>query len=207
MNKKVLVVDLDGTLYATNTFHQFILYLLKSSVRNLDLVLCFQIVFFSFLRGIKILSHSRFKFFILKKTAKNSNGNYLKFVESIDKYKRDITSLYSQKFDLKILATAAPACYSNLIAKKINFDACIATETPISDFSLKFENAKVNKKKNVVDFLKKKGVSPIDLFITDHIDDLPLIKISKRNIIINPDFEFEKALQSLNIQYEVVKYS
>jgi len=29
MDKKVLVVDLDGTLYNTNTFHEFLFFLVK----------------------------------------------------------------------------------------------------------------------------------------------------------------------------------
>ena len=206
MRKKVLVVDLDGTLYATNTFHQFMSYLLKSSVKNLDPIFCFQIVFFSFLRAIKIISHSRLKFYILKKVTTRFYIDYLEFVDSIDKYKRVITLQYNKDFDVKILATAAPYCYSNVIANKLNFDACIATDFSIPKFSIEFENARENKKKNVVDFLKKEGLVTVDLFITDHIDDLPLIKISKMNVIINPNFEFEKALQSLNIQYEVAKY-
>ncbi len=199
------MIDLDGTLYATNTFHQFVKYLLTRSAKSLDLLLTFRILLFMTFRMLKIISHSRLKYNVLGSIKNKSYLDNVEFVESIGGYKRDISKLYNEEYNLKILATAAPACYSKIIAKDHKFDACIATENPYSRHLLRFENSKENKKKNVVSYLKTKGLGTIDLFITDHIDDLSLIKISKKNIIINPDKHFEKTLQSLDIQYEVVR--
>lgn len=206
MDTKILVIDLDGTLFATNTFHQYIKYTLKSSFKNLDLRLFFRISIFAFLRAIKIISHSRLKFYTLKAVAKSTYIDNIKFVDKIDRHKRDMSFLNEKEYDLKILATAAPACYADIIARKYGFNACIATETPNSKFDKNFESYKENKKDRVLAYLKTIGLRDIDLFITDHMDDLPLIKTSKKNIIVNPDSQFEKVLQSSGAKYEVVKF-
>ncbi|WP_242157890.1 haloacid dehalogenase-like hydrolase [Aestuariivivens sediminis] len=204
MNKEVLVVDLDGTLYATNTFHRYIKYLFLRSVESMDLILSFQILICVFFRILRIISHSKFKYYVLLFSTNKSYINSTEFIQSINVYARDLSGLYDKTYDLRILATAAPASYSKEIAFKYKFDVCIATEMSDTEYSPAFENAKENKRENVVNFLNSRGLKTIDLLITDHSDDLALIKISKNNIIINPDEKFKKELQSLDIQYKVV---
>ena len=65
--------------------------------------------------------------------------NYTKFVTNIAKFKKDL-KVDKSEFDLTILATAAPSCYANIIAKNENFDLCIATNFTDSNFNDEFEN-------------------------------------------------------------------
>ena len=53
--------------------------------------------------------------------------------------------------------------------------------------------------------LKRNNCTEIDTFITDHIDDLPLMKISNKNIIINSNKELESQLLSNSIEFETLR--
>ena len=206
MKIRVLVVDLDGTLYATNTFRQFIKYVWIRSMMNVDIILSFQILFLILARLIRIIGHAKLKFYFLSFIANKSYIDKTDFVNSLFVYKRNILASHMQKYNLKVLATAAPETYSRIIAKEQGLDVCIATKNPNSRYHKEYENSKENKKENVLSYLKTKGLHSVDLLITDHVDDLPLIKISKRNIIVNPNMRFEKMLQSLEIDYKVANY-
>lgn len=129
--------------------------------------------------------------------------NYTKFVSHIAKFKKDLKVDKSQ-FDLTILATAAPSCYANIVAKNENFDLCIATNFTDSNFNTEFENSKEIKKNNVMTVLMKNEIDKIDTFITDHIDDLPLMKLSLKNRIVSPDKDMVVQLKQHHISYEII---
>lgn len=205
MNKKVLVVDLDGTLYTINTFHYFIKYLLLFCIKNLNLVLLVKVGITLFFRMLKLCSHARMKYDILNLISSRTDIDYQKFVNSISSKKRDITKVNDATFDMKILATAAPSCYANIIAENEQFQFCLGTNFSASSFNKEFENIKDMKKNNVMAYLMSKGITEIDTLITDHIDDLPLMKLANRNIIIEPNELFLKQLNQNLITFEIIK--
>lgn len=201
MKKSVLVVDLDKTLFSINTFHYYIKFLISYGLKKMKFYLVFKILIFLLLRNFKLITHAKMKYEILKNSC-NKQLNIQHFVKSIDLYKNNLQIL-KQHFDLKILATAAPNNYSEIIAKQEMFDVCIATKLP-EVFYESFENNKENKKRNVLAYLKKENINHIDVFVTDHIDDLPLIKISKKNIIVKPNENLISILNKNLINYEIV---
>lgn len=204
MKKKVLVVDLDGTLFTINTFHYFLKYLITYSVKSFKIVMILKIGIVIIFRILKITTHAKMKYNILKMLSSRSDIDYQKFVSSILLKKRNIEVLNDKSFDIKILATAAPLCYAELIAKNEKLDVCLGTNFPVSEFDSEFENIKESKKKNLINYLQHMGVTKIDTFITDHMDDMPIIKIAKRNIIVSPKNEFKEILLQNNISYETI---
>ena len=78
-------------------------------------------------------------------------------------YKVDIKELSNPSFDIKILATAAPSCYAELIAKHLRFDVCLATDFSENGFSPDFENLQEQKKKNLLKVLS--STSQITIFL------------------------------------------
>ena len=204
MKKKVLVVDLDGTLFKINTFHYFMMYLIKYCIKSFNIILLLKILVTIFSRGSKLVSHSKMKYNILKSIKNKESIDYNKFVNSISNMKRDISLIRDSSFDLKILATAAPACYANLISEYESFNYCLATEFPVSNFTEDFDNIKETKKNNTINHLLNNKINEIDTLVTDHIDDLPLMKLAKKNVIINPNRKMEKLLNEHNIKYEVL---
>ena len=149
MKKKVLVVDLDGTLFKINTFHYFIRYLILYSIKNFNLVLLVKIGGALIFRTLKISSHAKMKYDILKSIATKKNIDYQNFVSSISLKKRDISILNDSSFDIKILATAAPTCYATIIAKNEALDECLGTNFPDSIFDNDYDNIKEVKKKAI----------------------------------------------------------
>ncbi|ULC60524.1 haloacid dehalogenase-like hydrolase [Flaviramulus sp. BrNp1-15] len=203
MKKKVLVVDLDGTLYTINTFHYFIKFLIIDCFSNLKIGLLFKLCIA--LASRIFTSHSKMKHNVLKLLNNRSDINYECFVKSISSKKRHISHLEENKFHTKVLATAAPSCYAKVIAQNEGFDVCIGTSFPSIKFNSSFENKSEVKKSNVLNYLKKQKTDQIDLFITDHIDDLPLMKLAKKNIIVQPNNGFLLALKQNSISFEVIK--
>lgn len=202
MKKRVLLVDLDGTLYKINTFHYFIKYILHYCIKSFNIIILFKLCLVLVFRPFT--THAKTKYFILKLIKHRNDIDYQEFVKSISNYKRDIPQTYDNNFDIKILATAAPSCYANIISQKENFNFCLSTDFPNSNFNQEFENCKDIKKENVMNYLKSENINEIDTLVTDHIDDLPLIKMAKKNIIVNPNQKLIIALKQNSISFEVI---
>ena len=200
MKKTILVVDLDGTLYSINTFHYFLLFLVKYSVKHADMVLLFKIMLLAFKRLLKIISHAKLKYEVLKSIKNKSDLNYQKFVSSIRNKRRTIPAM-NENFDAKYLVTAAPTCYASIIAQEEGFDQCLGTNFPDGEFDLVFENSKGNKKVN----LQNLGVEKIDVLVTDHLDDLPLMTIASQSIIVDPSKKMEEELHFHQIDFVELK--
>ena len=115
-----------------------------------------------------------------------------------------IQYLFISKFDIKILATAAPNCYAEIIAEEENFDLCMATNFTNSTFNPEFENSKVIKKNSIVRYIKRFDIDKVDLLVTDHIDDLPIMKISKNIKIVKPSKKLIEDLKRHHITYDVI---
>jgi len=200
LERKVLVVDLDETLYSINTFHYFIKFILFQALKQFNIALFGFISYVCFLRVFKKLSHPKLKFLILKRI-ENENINYFKFVQQIQNKRRDLP-IDVNNYQLKILATGAPYNYARLIAENEGFDVCIGTRYPtkLEHPVENYENIKEVKRANVLCYLKKVDLQNcIDTFITDHLDDLPLIEIATKNIIINADKKMKAKLNSEGI--------
>lgn len=201
MKNKILVSDLDGTLFSINTFHHFTKYLLRSSFSKYKGVLCFQLSVFTILRLFRLISHKKFKYLILKSIDSKKIDNEI-FVNKIMQFKRNLEIINHSNYDIHILATAAPECYSQIIAKRCDFDYCIATDYSGQNFDDFIENSKAVKLRNLLKFLKKKELSDVDIFLTDHIDDKPIMEISKKNVIVNPNLNLKNNLSLSGIKYE-----
>ena len=168
------------------------------------MVLLVKLIGFIMFRLLRMSSHAKMKFDILKALSNKSQVDYSRFVNGISKFKRDL-QIEKSKFDLTILATAAPNCYAEIIAKNANFDVCLATNYPNSNFNAEFENSKEIKKINLINYLAKKDIKTIDTFVTDHMDDLPIMKLSTRNMVVNPNRRLENELKRNHIDFEVIQ--
>lgn len=204
VNKKVLVIDLDGTLYRINTFHFFIKYLLNFSLKKLHVKLLYTLLKAIFLRLLKIVNHSKMKFLILKAIKGYDEIDMEGFVSSLKEYRNQLQILEDDTFGVKILATAAPDCYAKIIALNEGFDVCLATNTPVANYQHDFENVRNVKKQGVVHYLNSIEVNHLDTMVTDHYDDLPLMKISKQVVLVNPSKETKDILKKNQIFFNIV---
>jgi len=198
---KVLVVDLDGTLYRCNTFHQFLKYLFYKYLKQFRLLKIIPLKLLVTLRLCRLVSHKYLKYKVLM-LLKDDTLEVQPFLDYIAKYKVKIPELSDTTFTYKILATAAPECYAQAIAKAHNFDACLATKTPTSDYTVFFENIKENKRHSLQNHLKTQGLQSIDTLITDHIDDSYIAVLAQKTVVYNPNNRFGQWLKENFINFE-----
>ena len=203
--KKVLVIDLDGTLFSINTFHFWIKFLILNAFKRFNISLFFKIIFSCSLRLFRLISHSKMKYLILNATKNQSSIDNHKFIKSIQQYTNDLSKfIEDDSYEIKILATAAPMSYASIISNIYNFNSCIATGNPIDKLSWK-ENLKEVKKDNVLLYLNKFNINKIDTLITDHFDDLPLMQHSLNTILIAPTSSTTAFLKKEAIPYTIIK--
>lgn len=201
--KKSLIIDLDGTLLNTNTFKDYIKYIFNDTLKKRKFLISVQIVVYVILRKLRIISHECMKKHILKSTSPFMSYEKLKkFTQTLYRKENlkvvELLLKYKAQNYLCILSTAAPESYATIIANHYGFDNCIATPNYIIKNSWK-ENVKENKKENTIKFLKRNNAS-LNIFITDHHDDLPLLKIPKEiNIMVNPNIQTQQILKENHI--------
>lgn len=211
MRQKAIVIDLDCTLLTINTFKSYILYVNKLSYRKGRIDISFFLTMWVLLRKCRIISHEYMKYQILKCTEHFMKEKSLKdftnlIIKHLNKKLVEKISIYRKQNFILCLSTAAPSNYASLVAKEFSFDIFCATPMPsqISKF-LWQENVKGTKCKNTLNLLKKKNLD-IDILVTDHYDDIPLLEIQKsENLIVNPTQRTLEKLEEKNIKFKILE--
>jgi len=200
MVKKVVVVDLDGTLLSTNTFHKWMIFLLKKTLKY-NFIDGLKIIFFSFKRIFKRITHKQLKFEILKISEQSYYSDSIHtFVEELAIYiNRKVLDHMETEDVISILATAAPEIYAETIAEKYHFTYCIAT--PKISQSEWYENIKEEKKKSLKKLLNKIGEREIDIVLSDHYDDIPIMNMANTVYLVNGSFETKQKLKETQINF------
>ena len=189
--QQAIIIDLDGTLLRTNTFSDYILYSCCQSLRSFRLDLVFLLLLFSLLRKLRIISHARMKYLILRHTTTFMQQHDLlhSFVtRELSHENPTVISLlhhYATQSYLTILATAAPSLYAELIASHYHFDHCLATPPATIPYASWRENKQQEKLLSVQKTLTSANAE-ISVVITEHSDDQPLLDANRegRNIVI-----------------------
>lgn len=183
--KPAIIIDLDGTLLRTNTFSDYILYSCCQSLRSFRLDLVFLLLLFSFLRKLRIITHARMKYLILRHTTTfmQQHDRLQSFVTKELSHENPIVVSrlhhYASQSYLTVLATAAPSLYADLIATHYHFDHCLATPPATIPYSQWHENKQQEKLHNVQKTLTSANAE-ISVVITDHSDDQPLLDANRK---------------------------
>ncbi len=208
--KKAVVVDFDLTLVKVNSFELFYKELAKYTLKKRRLGLLAFLVYQIIQRKSRLISHARLK------------RNTLLYLDNIDieAFITSFTNLlmkflavdvvgtidyYRNKGYGIFLSTAAPQLYidSFLDKSKLVFDGVICSTKPEKGKEWK-ENLNENKKVMTIATLKKNDYC-LSVLITDHRDDLPLLKIPKeRNIVVRPTDKTIKKLKDEEIDYVLI---
>ena len=202
MDKKVIVIDLDGTFMLTNTFHQWIKFLFKEELKKFHFITLSKILKIMLLRFLKYIDHSQMKYKILKISENNMEHKQIHlFVHSLDKYlNNNILDMLSNKTDTFILATAAPMQYANYIKRIYYFDYVIATG--YTSDNAWTENIRKNKQMNLKNLLNTEGLNhKIDILFTDHHDDLALMYDAHITYLVNPSKETKIHIRNAGIKF------
>lgn len=204
--KKAVVVDLDGTLLQTNTFKEYIYYTSLWALQCLRIDICVSCILFVLMRKLRLISHSVMKKLILRKTEFFMNPPRIEYFAKIisSKINENVLSvlkLYRKNGYYVCLSTAAPALYAKVIKQRYGLNGLCATPAYSSDEEWK-ENIRKTKCGNTLKYLKENDAT-LAIFLTDHYDDLELLKIPKeRNILVNPSRKTLKILNENKVTFE-----
>lgn len=209
--QKAVVVDLDGTLLAINTFKSYIGFVGKSACRQGRADIAVILAFWVGLRKCRWITHEKMKYHILKCSERFMNKNKLdSFVDYImsflNKKVYENTLAYRRQDYWLCLSTAAPVSYASLIAQQLSLDSVCATPMP-SQTGLKTwkENVKEVKCKNTLQHLSLHDLH-LNILMTDHYDDIPLLRITKeKNILVNPSSKTLDIANQHHITYTIIK--
>lgn len=209
MKAKGVVIDLDGTLLLGNSFERYYFFLLRRAFQEGRLLCLLRLLALLLGRKLRFYSHSCFKQRVLMQKGLDEQQLQI-FVDTLVKeVNPEVLELYKDyrsRDYYTCLATAAPLVYARIIGDKFGFDAVCATASVNGNYAdgSWVENIRENKLAYVDSFLARKGVS-IDVVITDHHDDLPLIKRAKESsIMVAPSAETIRFLVQHEVPYNII---
>lgn len=194
--RKIVIVDLDGTLIQGNSFHEFIKINFKYARFSIKL----KLIYLSLLRIFRIIKHSQLKFKILKiislderikKDFKNKINEMKneKVWDLLDKFYKTGAEIW--------LATAAPDIYIPIIWN----GKFIATKSYNNEKMIECKG--INKVKEIKNKLNKKDV--VIAIFTDHYDDIPLIRLcSGTSFLVKPSKKSIRKIRENNLPVELL---
>lgn len=201
-----VVIDLDGTLLDCNTFRMYIVAMTKHMAARCRIYDLIVVTLFVALRGVRVISHAKMKRQVLKTTDKYATEEWLReFSMRLFAYRNnrvmDVIRYYKEKAYGVIIATAAPANYATWIADRVHVGVCLATSMDVDGDWEEFSGER--KLEGVMKYLDKSG-GELATVVTDHYDDLPLLKHNLgRNIIISPSKKTLRKLEWANVKHEI----
>lgn len=190
MKKKVFIFDLDNTIISCDSFKLFLLkWFFKNPKVFMFNFLYLALVYFLFI--LNLIKRDKLKEIFLKIALKNSkkrqiinfSTNFAKFI--VSNYLRiGSKKILKKKNCTKILISASPNFYVNIIGKILNFDQIYSTKINLDKNIGKiigkncygYQKLFIIKKLN----LKNKNL----YFFTDSKSDLPLIKYCEKSFVL-----------------------
>jgi phosphoserine phosphatase len=186
----VLILDLDGTLLGTNSFPHWVQHLARARFDHLGTVRRAAIslaVFTAFIRRrLRLLDHAMFKYRlqqIWQDAVEGDDGAAeQQMIAELRRFVRPefaplLADVAADRIDA-VLATAAAGDYALGLGRALGFTHILAT--PVGRAAPRNDNAGRQKRDAVLQLLLDHGWHnrPLILY-TDHVDDLPLIRISQ----------------------------
>lgn len=203
---KIAVFDLDGTLYAGATFRKYILWgfrmLWNKGKRNEALLLMRRFL----MSKLGIVSHIRMKYDNCRLLDKEiSDKEIEEFVDSLmsgvaQPVKRMKDDLSNRGYHT-VLSTASPSRYCMPLARRLGFDSCHATGMTDS-FEEFVENRGLRKVKRLHELENKYGGS-VNVVVTDHHDDLPLLQYNRSgsNYLVSPSSKTQMIVKMAGLPF------
>lgn len=180
----MIAVDLDGTLVTRNTFRIFAGFLRRRILKRRRIADLARYGFWGAVRRFNMVSHRRLKWELMK-IADNTltPEDYDNLADEIMQYLNPrVTDYVTGK--PWVLATAASAEYVMPLARRLDCLYVIATERPVSRRFKDYTETRGAEKLRRVQAVT--GIAGIDVALSDHPDDLPLLSAARTPVLVNP---------------------
>jgi len=189
--RRVIFVDLDGTLLKRNSLLIFMMYVPKLFAKRMRIGALFMFLWYVGLRCSRLISHKDMKWH-LTRLAKSClrQDDWRNLASLMSRHVNpDVKCLLdSPQYAgcAKYIATAAIGEYVMPLGRMLGFDGVLATR--FSPDKAEYEEMRGERKlKSIQTFMSSDGLL-LECFLTDHRDDLPTAKVYPANtILVNPD--------------------
>lgn len=205
LDKKIILIDLDGTFVSINTFHKWMKFLFIEALKKLQLTAVMKIFNIILLRYTKRITHKKMKYMILEISEQIITQKQITdFVHTLAPYvNQELFNITQDNSKTTILATAAPLFYAKSIKELYQFDFVLATDD-ITHIPWQ-ENIREEKAKNIKKlFDSNKWDFKNTILYTDHYDDMPLMKIVSLTYLLNASEKTKTLTHNANINFEVI---
>lgn len=208
--KKAVVVDFDLTLVSVNSFELFYKHLAIYSLGSFRLFLFAFLAYHIALRKLRLITHAGLKVRTLLFLGNKKLDDFMpRFVALLQtRVSMDVVKQYEayrQKGYSVCLCTAAPLLYIEpfLASSGLKFDDVVCSPQPVIG-NVWEENLNERKKVTTMELMERRG-EELAVFMTDHMDDLPLLLVTKeKNILVRPTAHSLDAIKSAGVQYELM---
>lgn len=184
MTRKAIAVDLDGTLCLRNTFNIFLRQLVYA--HRFRLLRLAELCAWMGARRLRLISQARMKRHILGRFCPPSPTLVDSVVDTVWRHANpEVTALVDRcrrEGYATILATAAPEAYVSAIARRFGLEYCIATPQP--DSWKAWGEARGCAKRDAVVRLAEEKSLVLDIAVSDHADDMPLLEAAATAILV-----------------------
>jgi phosphoserine phosphatase len=203
----LVVVDLDGTLIPGNSFHAWLFYLGRWAVLSAHPMIALRLARLCLRRGTGSVTHSDLKHGVLLLSSAVPAARVEEFSRRLARTVRpSVKALVRDAAHdgrAVVLATAAPAIYLGAVSAEIEATTTVGTPSPgVGPWRETKGEAKLAR------VLAEFGPqAAIDLVITDHHDDLPLVRHSARALIVNPSPESWRAFAGAGVPVKRLEVS
>jgi phosphoserine phosphatase len=182
----IVVIDLDKTLLTVDSYPKWAFFLLRRAIATIDPRTFILVFSYTTLRALRVYDHLTYK----KKLMMLNNRDDLnqEFAKSLAPFFRKtvldyIKNIKNDHTNAKfILSTAAPINYIEHLPAILPFKVEHLFASKIENKVL-VENSGQAK---VDSFQKVYPNSKCDIFMTDHSDDLPMMKFSDKVVLVGP---------------------
>ncbi len=213
VDKKIALIDLDGTLTKEQTQGLFIKHLRNNNlISRMDLTMIY--IWFTLYKLGLVSNPKKALQFVLKKFVNKDVSVINNHVDNFYNNTFD-KNLYNQSLTLgnqlkeenyyTILTSAAVQPIVKKFAEKLNFDHYISTELEVVDGRLTGkikggEHHGLRKVHALVNYFENNKINPKNIIaISDHHSDIPLLKYANYAISVNPNKKLLKYSNQNNI--------
>ncbi len=196
-DKKIVVVDLDGTLISVNSYPRWVAYIFKQTALDGEFTLSLQVLKLLLWRKMGGITHQMFKKQMMMLQYKSEYD--IKFARELMNQVRlnVVNALKALDKPFLVLSTAAPVNYSSYFQQVagLKFDAVLSSRVEKGKLIENHGEGKVD------NFLDKFGDSGCDIFFTDHHEDLPMMHLAKKVFLVSPTHKTRKLVRESGIEF------
>ena len=193
------MIDLDGTFVNVNTFHKWMIFLVKRSLVT-NFFDTIKLLSYFAMRYAKVITHQQMKHKVLKISEKACYSLHVDtFVQGLEEYINPDVKAFIREDVISILATAAPSLYAKKIAQKYQFTYAIST--PSTSHKPWSENIREKKAEALEYLFQSLDTKGCDTLLSDHHDDIYIMRYAKRIYLVNPSEKTEEIVKNEGLSF------